>query len=79
MQVLRGFITGAAGNPDNHIGAFVIAFEDLSGLGDRDYNDLVVEVRGVSDAPIPLPGTLVLAAAGLAGLGALRIRARRQS
>ena len=72
-------IAGVAGHPDNHVGAFVIAFEDLSGLGDRDYNDLVVEVRGVSDAPIPLPATLALVAAGLAGLGALRVRARRQS
>ena len=78
-HMVTWLITGAAGHPDNHVGAFVIAFEDLSGLGDRDYNDLVVEVRGVSDGAVPLPATLALVAAGLAGLGALRIRARRQS
>lgn len=70
-------ITGNAGHSDNHVGAYVIAFEDLQGGGDLDYNDLVVEVRGVLDAPsVPAPAALVLllAAAGAAGLGSLRRR-----
>ena len=73
-------ITGSLDHPDNHVGAYVIAFEDLPGGGDRDYNDLVVEVRGPLDAPsdapsVPAPATLVLllgAGAGAVGLGSLR-------
>ncbi len=29
---------------------FVLAFEDTPGLGDRDYNDLVIEINGISCA-----------------------------
>lgn len=74
-------ITGSLDHPDNHVGAYVIAFEDLPGGGDRDYNDLVVEVRGPLDAPsVPAPATLVLllgAGAGAVGLGSLRRRLRQ--
>lgn len=43
-----GFPGVLDGNPDS-----VIAFEDLFGLGDRDYNDIVV---GITNA-VPLPGS----------------------
>ena len=75
-------VTGNAGHSDNHVGAYVIAFEDLQGGGDLDFNDLVVEVRGVLDAPaVPAPTALVLtlAGAGAAGLVVLRRRAARAS
>lgn len=55
-------------------GNYVLAWEDLAGLGDRDYNDLVVEVRGAAPAT-PEPGTLLLIGAGLVGIG---IGARRR-
>jgi len=47
---------------------YVIAWEDWPGLGDQDYNDLVVEVRGVKPIgvkPIPEPHTLLLLGLGL--------------
>ena len=59
----------------NSTGNFVLAWEDLPGLGDRDYNDLVVEIRGAAPAT-PEPGTLLLIGSGLAGLG---LGARRRN
>ena len=65
-------VTGADGHADNILGSFVIGFEDLSGLGDADYNDMVAQIWGVTDAPLqslPAPASLALlvAAAGLLG------------
>ena len=69
-------ITGNDGHPENEIGAWVIAFEDLPlGSSDRDYNDLIIEVRGVADA-VPAPATALLLAGGLAALAALGWRRR---
>ncbi len=59
----------------NNTGNFILAWEDLPGLGDMDYNDLVVEVRGAAPAT-PEPGTLLLIGLGLVGM---RAAARRQN
>jgi hypothetical protein len=56
-------------------GNFVVAWEDLAGLGDKDYNDLDVEVSGA--APIPEPGILLLIASGIVGRGAMAMRRTR--
>lgn len=49
-------------------GDYVIAWEDLKKLGDRDYNDLVVRVSGASVVPVPAAAWLF--ASGLLGLAA---------
>jgi hypothetical protein len=48
---------------------WTLFWEDLRQLGDRDYNDLVVEVTA---ARVPEPGTLLLAAVGLASVAPRR-------
>lgn len=54
-------------------GEFILGFEDQSGLGDGDYQDLVVMVESVR--PIPVPGAVLL---GLLGLGAAGAKLRRR-
>ena len=57
------------GGTGNRARSWVIAWEDLPGGGDRDYNDLVVEVNL---APIPIPGAILLLGSGLLGLLGIR-------
>jgi len=52
---------------------YVIAFEDLT---DNDYNDLVVEVKGV--APVPEPTTMIAGALLLLPFGASTLRILRR-
>jgi len=55
---------------DGHFaGDYIIAWEDLEKLGDRDYNDLVIRISGAS--PVPVPAALWLFGAGLLGLAAV--------
>ncbi len=57
----------------NQNGLFV-GFEDFYNLGDKDYNDIMIVVTGVTTNPIPEPATLGLTGAALIAIGALRRR-----
>ena len=63
--------TAFAGGPH-----YVIGFED-SANGDYDYNDLVVEVSGVT--PVPEPTTMIAGALLLLPLGASTFRILRRN
>ena len=57
-----------------YAGDYILAWEDLVHLGDRDYNDLVVRVSGVS--AVPVPAAIWLFGSGLFGLA---MAARRRA
>ena len=52
---------------------WVIAWEDLPGLGDQDFNDLVVEV---SIAPVPIPSAILLLGSGLVAMIGIKRRVK---
>jgi hypothetical protein len=52
---------------------WVIAWEDLPGGGDRDFNDLVVEVHL---APVPIPSAILLLGSGLVAMIGIRRRVK---
>lgn len=57
---------------------WLLAFEDLPGGGDLDYQDLVVHVSHVSaKTTVPEPGTAGLVGFGILALGMVRRRRRR--
>jgi hypothetical protein len=64
-HMVTWLISGNEERPDNVFGNYVIAWEDLPGGGDRDFNDLVVEV---GFEPIPVPAAVWLFGSGLLGL-----------
>jgi len=69
FQILSGAKQGA--------GSYVLAFEDSSGGGDEDHNDLVVQVSGVTPSTVPEPSLILLLGIGIGGAFLTTLRIKR--
>lgn len=68
------FLSGPLADEVFDVNDFILAWEDLAGGGDRDFQDFVAVVQDVT--PVPLPTAVWLFASGLIGLvGVARRRA----
>jgi hypothetical protein len=66
------FQIGAAGS-----GEYALAWEDGPGGGDRDYNDLVVQINFLPSVVVPEPSTMALTGLGALGLIGYGLRRRK--
>lgn len=70
MYAYRGtgtpFVSGALAGEIFAVSDYILAWEDLAGGGDRDYQDFVAVVQDI--APVPLPTPVLLLISGLVGL-----------
>lgn len=71
-----------------HAGDVIIAWEDLHGLGDHDYNDVVLRLSGVHQhqhrhqhgvSPVPIPPAAWLFVSGLIGVVGIARRNRKRT
>ena len=70
-HMVTWYIADNDGINDHLTGTFVLAWEDLYGGGDRDFNDLVVEVHITQ---VPLPGSFWILSSGFISLVGFRIK-----
>lgn len=66
------FLNGPLGGEVFALQDYLLAWEDLAGAGDRDYQDFVALVQDI--APVPLPTPLVMLISGLIGLAGVSRR-----
>jgi hypothetical protein len=70
-HMVTWLISDNEARPNNVVGNYVFAWEDLPGGGDRDFNDIVVEANV---APVPIPAAILLLGSGLAAMIGIRKR-----
>lgn len=72
LDHLASFVERGPNKPEG-LCSIIVSWEDLARLGDKDYNDIGVLMRGVGTSVIPTPAAAALALAG----GVLVTRRRR--
>ncbi len=74
---LDHMVTYALLDSNREVCGYALAWEDMRCLGDRDYQDLVIQVNGVipahrSPVVVPVPGAMVLGSLGIVLIGWMR-------